>query len=70
MSITKRFNEKKKKEAVNALCALVDKITTGQLLIVDQGFWNGATTDQWIFRLELKENPVPALSEELSNYQQ
>lgn len=65
-TITKRTKDRRRKVAVTALRELATRIETGQLIVISQGMWKGATSDKWNFHLEMQENPVPVLSETLS----
>lgn len=65
-SISKRIKIKQRQAAIKSLRELANRIETGQLKVISQGMWNGATQDMWNFHIEMQENPIPVLSETLS----
>ena len=66
--ITRKVLRHKKQEAISMLQEIAEKIETGQFEVLDQGFWQGDTTNKWLFRLVLKEADIPVLSETLREY--
>lgn len=54
-SITKKFHEKKKKEAIGAMKALIDRMKREELELVDFGFWQGLP-GQWNLKISVKES--------------
>ena len=58
MSNETKARERRKQAAINALRELARRIECGELKVLSQGLWPGATSNVWNFHLEVVDQDV------------